>query len=439
MKTKLRYTSKEKKLFALYESIEETAIRELQNKKVVEFIPVSRPRNVLQTKRSLLNAAVGFGKPHKASLTEIWTLLKVDDPVHCQFIAKGIYPEVLKKEDVPFAKGFIGSVWKLISPDGYFLVLKETKRKVNFMTDIGYVKMNFSPKSGEIHALHKALGGSNFINSVFVSYAASDILSTTPRFNRLSIYLDSFVCNKLGYTVQEYATHGTLASYIDDLSKILTISEFDKTVVQLISDIFETLFILKKHSDFLHGDLKADNILISLDHQGKIITKLSDFDKSSITWRGVRFFNGACINDYKTEISPDLSKHAPFVDGSNQTIYLVPMDGYMAYMNTKAYMRSPIQFHLSYDYYILAISIASRSSIFQNLLKNDGNPSKFKLALKSMFPDPEQFDRIILPKFNEDVVITKDDGIPLHGAYASMIMLNNIPLFTQPNLSKWKI
>lgn len=442
------YSEKDRKLFALYESIEKKAIQEYSispdDKSVItitESIPIQIPRNVLRNRKAILNAAIGIGKSYQESIKDFWKVMRVDDPVLCRFIAHGEKPEkILKKGDEPFAAGLVGAVWKLESPEGHLLVIKETIEKVNVAASLRYMKVAISDR-----AVYRAAGGLNFLNAVLVSYAAADVLSHTPRSNRIALHLDAFVCNRVGYIVQEFATHGTLGDYIRSTFKTLTLQEFDNSLVKIVRDLFETLDLLKnKSNQYNHGDLKADNVLMSLDNRGQIIAKISDFDKSSITWKGVRFFNGRYLSEYHAHPSniPNPLVIAPFVEETDESFYTVPVDDNRSSKNGKAFMMSPIPFHLSYDYYILVISIALHHEVSENLLikSQTGSKSKFLKCLETMFPDSNQFQDVVVPQIIEKARLgAENPELKVTGTFASMSVLSKVAaLRSKVDLKVWK-
>ena len=115
--------------------------------------------------------------------------------------------------------------------------------------------------------------------------------------------------NLSGVTVMEIANQGDLDGFINKMHK----TEFeqfgeqtnlsndgDRALMDSINDFFNNMMeqIMKPldilHSSkyaFIHGDMKSKNIFVHKDENDNIIYKLADFDKSSITYNGVRFHN----------------------------------------------------------------------------------------------------------------------------------------------------
>ncbi|QGR53709.1 serine/threonine protein kinase [Moumouvirus maliensis] len=122
-----------------------------------------------------------------------------------------------------------------------------------------------------------------------------------------------------GYSILEFANAGSLYDIIEDISTVFTnIEENYENLSFIFNDIFvqvlKTLQILQQPKySFVHGDLKTKNIFVSFNDYIKLpqkytnqvndttnkfpqyIYKIADYDKSSITWNGVRFYNSGNI------------------------------------------------------------------------------------------------------------------------------------------------
>ncbi|AKI80418.1 putative serine/threonine-protein kinase [Acanthamoeba polyphaga mimivirus] len=108
-----------------------------------------------------------------------------------------------------------------------------------------------------------------------------------------------------GYNIMEFADAGSLDAILDDWSKSIDIDSNYETLLFMFNDIFvqilKTLKILQQPKfAFVHGDLKTKNIFVKKDGQinlpnGQVfpryVYKIADYDKSSITWNGIRFHN----------------------------------------------------------------------------------------------------------------------------------------------------
>ena len=83
-------------------------------------------------------------------------------------------------------------------------------------------------------------------------------------------------------------------------------TNIDNFLSSMIKQILQPLSILH-HSQyaFIHGDLKSKNIFVKINN-GKYLYKLADYDKSSITFNGIRFYNKgpSVVENVRTYIGP---------------------------------------------------------------------------------------------------------------------------------------
>jgi hypothetical protein len=101
---------------------------------------------------------------------------------------------------------------------------------------------------------------------------------------------DSFYClsgNRMdGYNITAFANSGDLSNFIE------RIELNDHLIVSMITQIMTPLYVLKHPKiGFFHADLKTRNIFVNQTQDGIYQFKLADFDKSSIFYRNIRFFN----------------------------------------------------------------------------------------------------------------------------------------------------
>ena len=87
----------------------------------------------------------------------------------------------------------------------------------------------------------------------------------------------------------ELANQGDMHSY---LLKLKTSAERIDACGDCLRQLLPVLAYLKHPSlGFQHNDCKIKNIFVHVTEKGEVIYRLADFDKSSISWRKIRFYN----------------------------------------------------------------------------------------------------------------------------------------------------
>ena len=141
-------------------------------------------------------------------------------------------------------------------------------------------------------------GSSGFKNQTTVHMALNNILGDNP--NYLYQY-DAFYCGNqskkemevinyknTGYNITELSEHGDMSNYINNIMGEIN----DDILVDMMRQILTPLFILKQDMYlFSHSDLKTRNVFVGRNSEGGPVYQLADFDKSSIFWNGIRFYN----------------------------------------------------------------------------------------------------------------------------------------------------
>lgn len=197
-----------------------------------------------------------------------------------------------------------------------------------------------------------AIGGDNFSNQTCLHMILNTILKDNPNY----VYqYDAFYCAKNGYNVTEFATQGDLSKFLSDKT-----DEVNEIFLQdLLSQVLQPLSILKSDLfSFVHADLKTRNVFVSLDKDGNPIYRIADFDKSSIFWKGLRFYNQS--GDYRWS-------NLPFgiSDGPEGTYYIIDNAEVSAGLPIQVYtMHNPYGFYLSYDIYTFFYSLMMEPAIW---------------------------------------------------------------------------
>lgn len=191
-----------------------------------------------------------------------------------------------------------------------------------------------------------AVGGDNFTNQTCIHMALNLILKDSPNY----IYqYDAFYCHDGGYNVTNLANQGDLSSYLDTLTEADITEDF---LVDLFTQVLTPLTTLKSNKyAFVHADLKARNVFVNLNPDGTRTYLLADFDKSSIFWRGLRFYNQS--GDYRLSDLP----FTP-MEGPEGLYYVIDNFEVRSGLPIQVYtMHNPYGFYLSYDLYTFWYSV----------------------------------------------------------------------------------
>lgn len=218
----------------------------------------------------------------------------------------------------------------------------------------------------------------NFTNQTIMHMIIDNILSKHQIYNYLYQY-DAFFCtdklNKAhGFNITENANEGTLYHMLEDLSNYVVDDEqkfenMTKMFDDMLEQILLPLYILHhpKYA-FVHSDLKSRNIFVKSYTEGgvkKYVYKIADFDKSSITWNGVRFYNEGdetvrsqyLIKDINTLVDWSTSSKTYCVSSAVTELAKMLPKLEMIELESIATRYSPIPFYSSYDIYTLFFSI----------------------------------------------------------------------------------
>jgi hypothetical protein len=116
---------------------------------------------------------------------------------------------------------------------------------------------------------------------------------------------------------------GSLNDYIKNTPDILTNDKFKNSLIRYINALRKLKNPINR---FNHSDLKLQNIFYKVEGE-ELILKISDLDKSSITYNGIRFINNKLISKSFDYIRDKLS---PFklIDGNNGIIIPESLPGY---------------------------------------------------------------------------------------------------------------
>jgi serine/threonine protein kinase len=211
-----------------------------------------------------------------------------------------------------------------------------------------------------------SIQGTNFSNQTCLHVLLNQIMGEQP--NYLYQY-DAFYCGTNGYNVTEWATAGDLEKYL--LGQTIT----EELLRDVVTQVFTPLATLKlPQYSFVHADLKARNVFVTIE-DGKPVFKIADFDKSSITWHGFRFYNAT--GDYR-------ARNVPFYkDYRNRYSFagaILPVQVYT--------MHNPFGFYLSYDFYTFLLSLWAIDNVYEYFMANPN--SSIRKLFDSLWLDDER-------------------------------------------------
>jgi len=239
-----------------------------------------------------------------------------------------------------------------------------------------------------------AASGDSFTIQTCLHLILNEILGDLPNY----VYqYDAFYCQKKdgkisGYNLMEIAEYGDLSSYLEKDEVVIN----DQFLFDLMRQILIPLAILKSQKfGFCHSDLKCRNVFVARDPNGRPIYKLADFDKSSIFWRGIRFFNQSSLvpstswGPYPSEPNSD-GEPVYSLGAIFSRLGLGAVDKLKVQAQT---MHSPFPFFMSYDLYTMVLSLLREPKVWDFLSQQQGN-SRFFQIVQSIF-DSQDWVRVI--------------------------------------------
>ncbi len=275
--------------------------------------------------------------------------------------------------------------------------------------------------SSNIGNVNISAGGNNFVNQTMIHMILNEILST----NKNYVYqYDAFFCGTDGYNITEMANAGDLSYFLSvnkNSPKVIT----DSFLVDMMKQILTPLSILKRDIyGFVHADLKTKNIFVSLEDD-QIYYKIADYDKSSITWRGIRFYNHAY--DYRVrEVS------FPWMDGLEGKYYTLRNTEVDLGFPILAYiMHNPNGFYASHDIYTLFYSLMMEPRVW-NSPEVKSKSGKFFELWKSLWYKGDFI------KLMSNITKQHIDLRHNHNPLSKKNMLKNMRSIIQINNTFWK-
>lgn len=328
-------------------------------------------------------ALINLSPKNTQFLDYFYKYFYIDDPDICtDFIQKRIDKYIFKLGDF-IARGKVGDAFAVYLKNNVsnpYLVLKSIRNSqprkflpikiypfyknldlMNLSTN--YYKF-FDQKNNRIVL---SVQCNNFETQTCLHLILDNILNNNPYYLR---QWDAFYCNDQGWNITEFSNAGTLHSFLSGYENIN-----DEILFTVLKQILEPLVILKQDRYcFSHSDLKAKNIFVTKSNN-KFYCKIADFDKSSITWNGFRFYNSSF--DYTSGQIPQFPIINDYYQLSGPIIQKVPK---LLQLYT---MHNPYGFFTTFDIYTMIISLFAIKPIFNFFILNPD--SNFVKNVKMLF------------------------------------------------------
>ncbi len=298
------------------------------------------------------------------------TYIGVDQPIKCNDLFEG---RLKYRLDTIVGRGKAGEV-TLLKSDNVNLIIKSMPASISNYLSIRLLDYDVSISNPWIEywritdinnkRIIVTVGGDNFATQTCLHLILNIILGNNPNYVRL---YDSFYCNSVGYNVIEHADSGDLHGFLNNSNVT------DNLLFDIIPQILTPLSILKHPMYYFnHSDLKAKNVFV--DRMGNdYIFKIADYDKSSITWNGFRFYNWS--GHYTNPPIVNLEKDKQGLDVYMLSSSLVPLQVYTMY--------NPYGIPMSYDIYTFILSLFGIDAVWNKYIS--GYLPKFKDLMHRLF------------------------------------------------------
>ena len=257
-----------------------------------------------------------------------------------------------------------------------------------------------------------SLRAPNFYHMLNISMVLAEILQPLNLWDSILRQFDAYVCCNStkgwfsgptckGWSITDWADRGTLAEWLAANPQITW-----KELNQIFRDVFTPLQILKQAPhQFVHGDLKPANVFVQstrrlpnnkpVSDSTAVRFLLADFDKSSVTYHGVRFVGEPTYAkmhrllrlDTHVVLSPDGSTYRL----SDTFLYPGAVN---KILGTSMFSAYPMP--LSFDLYTFVVGLCLDPGVyniaFRELERNE-NTQRFDRLWRNLW-DPEEIDDI---------------------------------------------
>ena len=312
-------------------------------------------------------------KQTKPQFYEKYSKIVPIDRCFCYFQDLGI--ELVKKD---IARGAHGAI-SLVKYKDHEYVIK--------VTNISSINSELNYKiTTDTTAQTNFVGLKTFTLDTLNSYIINDLFHTQLKIASTIHQYGASICPSNGIQFFEYANGGDLLNFVTKHQPLLEKHGYMQNIADkrflrrdlfkgILLQILTTLQYAKTKLNFLHNDMKADNIFISytLDESiGKLRfqTKLADFGKSSVK------LGSTVIHPHQQK---DITKYAQYFDPSST--YKIPKH-FVLVRNQQMSL-----FYSSFDIYILFMSLLLEESYYNTFFYQFDEKSIFFKCWHILFPD----------------------------------------------------
>lgn len=247
------------------------------------------------------------------------------------------------------------------------------------------------------------VGLKTFTLDTITTYIINDAFHTQLKIASTVHQYGASICPSNGIQFLEYVNGGDLRNFVTKHQPLLEKHGYMQTIADkqflrrdllkgILLQILTTLQYAKTKLNFLHNDLKADNVLISytLDEStGKLRfqTKLADFGKSSVK------LGSTVIHLHQQK---DISKYTTYFDPT--TTYKIPTN-FVFVRNQQMAL-----YYSSFDVYILFMSLLLEEAYYNTFFYQFDQESVFFKCWNTLFPDQAVADKMM-----RRITITQQD------------------------------
>jgi serine/threonine protein kinase len=326
--------------------------------------------------------------------------LYVDSECLCNLTTGGRNRLRVKRK---FGEGKVGTAYMVLDQDENQYVMKS----INDI-GLGHMQLRFTTFDKDHRSPTNDIVVKSQRNSEgFISVGMDDFTNQTVMHMLLNLFLtdcpnyiyqyDAFICNTSGFNIMNIANNSDMAKYLDEhADHAMELCE------EAIRQLFPVLFYLKqKQIGFSHNDLKTRNVFVHDSGTGPIFM-LADFDKSSVSWGNLRFFND-------TMYFVDLA--TPYEKSSVQmlTNQIPTRNTKLVGQSIAPYtMYNPRGYYATYDLYTLIFSMMFNYSVYK---KFSQSKHSFMHKVMAVMCDQDPIIMATIHKYMLDVRKTSDEDL----------------------------